>query len=219
MEDNRLIEGGVERGDAQGALAGCAVTAEGRFETAFVEHAYIEPEAGWARRLGDRVELFVSTQTPVMDRDMTAEVLGLTPSQVRIVPSACGGGFGGKLDVSIQPLTALAAWLTGAPVACVYERPESMMASTKRHPAAIEARFGCDGDGKLQAVDVRRHLRYRRLRLLGADRGEAACRSTPPAPMPCPLSRPEVGPSTPTVRRPAPFAASACRRLPSPTRR
>ena len=151
-EGNRLIEGGVERGDAQEALADCAVTAEGRFETAFVEHAYIEPEAGWARRVGDRVELFVSTQTPVMDRDMTAEVLGLDPAQVRIVPSACGGGFGGKLDVSIQPLTALAAWLTGAPVACVYERPESMMATTKRHPALIEARFGCDSDGRLQAV-------------------------------------------------------------------
>ena len=152
-DGNRLIEGGVERGDAEAALAGCAVTAEGRFETAFVEHAYIEPEAGWARRTGERVELFVSTQTPVMDRDMTAEVLGLAPAQVRIVPSACGGGFGGKLDASVQPLTALAAWLTGAPVACVYERPESMMASSKRHPAAIEARMGCDGDGTLQAVE------------------------------------------------------------------
>ena len=152
-EGNRLIEGGVERGDAASALAGCAVTAEGRFETAFVEHAYIEPEAGWARRTGDRIELFVSTQTPVMDRDLTAEVLGLVPEQVRIVPSACGGGFGGKLDVSIQPLVALAAWLTGTPVACVYERPESMMASTKRHPATIEARIGCDGDGTLQAIE------------------------------------------------------------------
>ena len=151
-EGNKLIEGGVERGDARAALAGCAVTAHGRFETAFVEHAYIEPEAGWAQRVGEQVELFVSTQTPVMDRDTTAEVLGLTPTQVRIVPSACGGGFGGKLDVSIQPLAALAAWLTGAPVACVYERPESMMASPKRHPAAIEARMGCDADGTLQAV-------------------------------------------------------------------
>ena len=153
-EGNRLIEGGVERGDAAEALAGCAVTAAGRFETAFVEHAYIEPEAGWARRVGERVELFVSTQTPVMDRDMTAEVLGLSPAQVRIVPSACGGGFGGKLDVSIQPLTALAAWLTGATVACVYERPESMMATTKRHPSVIEARFGCDAEGRLQAAEV-----------------------------------------------------------------
>ena len=154
VEGNRLIEGGVERGDARAALAGSAVRAQGRFETAFVEHAYIEPEAGWARRVGERVELFVSTQTPVMDRDMTAEVLGIDATQVRIVPSACGGGFGGKLDVSIQPLTALAAWLTGAPVACVYERPESMMASTKRHPAVIEARFGCDREGRLQAAQV-----------------------------------------------------------------
>ena len=153
-EGNRLIEGGVERGDAAEALAGCAVTAAGRFETAFVEHAYIEPEAGWARRVGERVELFVSTQTPVMDRDMTAEILDLRPEQVRIVPSACGGGFGGKLDVSIQPLTALAAWLTGATVACVYERPESMMATTKRHPSVIEARFGCDAEGRLQAAEV-----------------------------------------------------------------
>ena len=154
VRGNKLIEGGVERGDAQAALADSAVTAEGRFETAFVEHAYIEPEAGWACRMGDRVELFVSTQAPVMDRDMTAEVLGLAPQQVRIVPSACGGGFGGKLDVSIQPLTALAAWLAGKPVACVYERPESMMASPKRHPALIEARMGCDADGTLQAVAV-----------------------------------------------------------------
>ena len=154
VQGNKLIEGGVERGDAQAALADSAVTAQGRFETAFVEHAYIEPEAGWACRMGDRVELFVSTQAPVMNRDMTAEVLGLAPQQVRIVPSACGGGFGGKLDVSIQPLTALAAWLTGKPVACVYERPESMMASPKRHPALIEARMGCDADGTLQAVAV-----------------------------------------------------------------
>ena len=152
-EGNKLIEGGVERGDAQAALAGCAATAQGRFETAFVEHAYIEPEAGWARRVGERVELFVSTQTPVMNRDTTAEVLGLAPTQVRIVPSACGGGFGSKLDVSVQPLTALAAWLTGTPVACVYERPESMMASPKRHPSVIEARFGCNAEGRLQAVE------------------------------------------------------------------
>ncbi len=152
-EGNKLIEGGVESGDARAALAGCAATAQGRFETAFVEHAYIEPEAGWARRVGERVELFVSTQTPVMNRDTTAEVLDLAPTQVRIVPSACGGGFGSKLDVSVQPLTALAAWLTGTPVACVYERPESMMASPKRHPSVIEARFGCNAEGRLQAVE------------------------------------------------------------------
>jgi hypothetical protein len=89
-----------------------------------------------------------------MDRDEIALILQLAPSQVRIVPTACGGGFGGKLDLSVQPLIALAAWRLERPVACVWSRTESMMASTKRHPSRIRARFGADADGRLQAVDV-----------------------------------------------------------------
>ncbi len=151
--DNILIHGLVRTGDAAGALAAAAYTAEGVFDTGFVEHAYIEPEAGYALPDGDGVILHVSTQSPYLDRDVTADVLGLAPDQVRIVPTACGGGFGGKLDVSVQPLIALGAWLTGRPVACVYDRPESMTASTKRHPAKIQARLGCDPDGLLTGLD------------------------------------------------------------------
>ena len=152
---NLLLEGGVTRGDAAGAFAGCAAVAEGTFETAFVEHAYIEPEAGWAQRVGDRIEIHVTTQTPYMDRDEVANVMRLKPEAVRIVPTACGGGFGGKLDLSVQPLIGIAAWKLGRPVACVYTRPESMAASTKRHPARVVAKFGCDAEGKLVACDVR----------------------------------------------------------------
>jgi CO/xanthine dehydrogenase Mo-binding subunit/aerobic-type carbon monoxide dehydrogenase small subunit (CoxS/CutS family) len=151
---NLLIEGGVRRGDAGAAFACCAAVAHGVFETAFVEHAYIEPEAGWAKRIGDRIEIHVTTQTPYMDRDEIASVMRLKPNQVRIVPTACGGGFGGKLDLSVQPLVAVAAWKLDRPVACVYTRPESMAATTKRHPSRIAARFGCDAQGKLQACDV-----------------------------------------------------------------
>ncbi|HEY5637413.1 MAG TPA: molybdopterin cofactor-binding domain-containing protein [Burkholderiales bacterium] len=149
---NLLLDGSVIKGKVEGAFDSCAATAEGVFDTAFVEHAYIEPEAGWARRVGDRIEIHVSTQTPYMDRDEVAIVMGLTPEQIRIVPSACGGGFGGKLDLSVQPLVALGAWLTGRPVACVWSRPESMAASTKRHPSRIRAKFGCDSHGRLVAA-------------------------------------------------------------------
>jgi len=152
---NLLLDGGVRRGDVATAFAGCAAIVEGLFETAFVEHAYIEPEAGWARRVGDRIEIHVTTQTPYMDRDEIANVMRLSPDSVRIVPTACGGGFGGKLDLSVQPLVALAAWRLKRPVACVYTRPESMAATTKRHPARIAAKFGCDAAGKLVACDVR----------------------------------------------------------------
>ena len=155
---NLLQDGGVRKGDAAGAFAGCAALAEGRFETAFVEHAYIEPEAGWAKRVGKgksaRLEIHVTTQTPYMDRDEMAVVMKLTPSQVRIVPTACGGGFGGKLDMSVHPLVGLAAWLTGKTVACVYTRPESMASTTKRHPARVHAKFGCDAGGRLVACEV-----------------------------------------------------------------
>jgi CO/xanthine dehydrogenase Mo-binding subunit/aerobic-type carbon monoxide dehydrogenase small subunit (CoxS/CutS family) len=151
---NLLLDGQVRKGDVQASWASCAAVAEGTFETRFVEHAYIEPEAGWARRIGDRIELHVTTQTPYMDRDEVALVLKLAPEQVRIVPTACGGGFGGKLDLSVQPLVALAAWLTGETVACVYTRPESMASTTKRHPARIHARFGCDAHGKLMAAEM-----------------------------------------------------------------
>ncbi|SEE49791.1 xanthine dehydrogenase, molybdenum binding subunit apoprotein [Rhizobiales bacterium GAS191] len=149
--DNVLVRGRVERGDAQSVLATATHQAEGLFETGFVEHAYVEPEAGFARRVGDRIEIFASTQAPYMDRDEVARVLGIQPGDVRIIPSACGGGFGGKLDVSVQPMLAVAAWQMGVPVRCTYTRPESMAATTKRHPSVISARAACDAEGRILA--------------------------------------------------------------------
>lgn len=154
---NLLIDGSVRKGDTAASWTRCAAVAEGEFATGFVEHAYIEPEAGWARRVGRgpaaRIEIHVTTQTPYMDRDEVAHVMRLPPERVRIVPTACGGGFGGKLDLSVQPLIALGAWLTGRPVACVYGRTESMASTTKRHPARIRTKFGCDTEGRLVAAE------------------------------------------------------------------
>jgi aldehyde oxidoreductase len=70
---------------------------------------------------------------------------------VRIKPTACGGGFGGKLDLSVQPLLAVAAWVTRRPVRIVYSRTESMASTTKRHPAQIRAAAAADADGRLTA--------------------------------------------------------------------
>lgn len=148
---NVLTEGRQVTGDTVGGAGTVAV--EGRFETAFVEHAYIEPEAGMARRVGDRVELFVSTQAPYMNRSEVAWVLGIDPSQVRIVPTAVGGGFGGKIDMSLQPIIAVAAWCTGKTVTCTYSRRESMLVTTKRHPASIAARMTCDEAGQLATYE------------------------------------------------------------------
>ena len=151
---NILVEGVVRLADADAALAASAVTASGTFETTYVEHAYIEPEAGTARIVDGRVEVFATTQTPYMDRDELALILGLPEDRVRVIPSACGGGFGGKLDLSLQPLIAMAALLLDRPVRALYPRPESMASTTKRHPARISATFGAGADGRLTGVSV-----------------------------------------------------------------
>ncbi len=150
---NVLIRGRVARGDVPAALSGAPITVEGRFETSFVEHAYIEPEAGWARRVGGRIEITASTQAPYMDRDDTAAIMGLPPEDIRIIPSACGGGFGSKLDLSVQPYVALAAWVTGRPAAMVYTRSESIQSTTKRHPAVMRSAMAATREGDLLAMD------------------------------------------------------------------
>ncbi|MDQ2734724.1 MAG: molybdopterin-dependent oxidoreductase [Pseudomonadota bacterium] len=160
--DNVLCRGRVVSGDVDAAFADpsrAAFRADFAFETRHVEHAYIEPEAGYAEVVEAtataprRVRIFACTQTPYMDRDEIASVMKLAPEQVHIVPSAIGGGFGGKLDLSVQPLLAVAAWKLGRAVRLVYERPESMRSSTKRHPASMTATATCDASGKLTAFD------------------------------------------------------------------
>jgi aldehyde oxidoreductase len=150
--DNILTRGRVVRGDAVAALAVAAHFAEVTVQTAFVEHAYIEPEAGVAWMEGDTLVIRACTQAPMMDRDDTAKILGLEPAQVRIIPSAVGGGFGSKLDVSLQPLIGLVALKTGRPARMVYSRRESMQSTTKRHPAQMVARIGADAQGRVTAM-------------------------------------------------------------------
>lgn len=149
---NLLTKGFVERGEPDKVLAAAFTTASATIETSYVEHAYIEPEAGYAYLDGDTLVVVACTQAPYMDRDDTARVLGLSPDKVRIVPTATGGGFGAKLDISVQPLIGLVALKTGRPAALAFSRPESMMATTKRHPAVLRATVGTAADGKVCAM-------------------------------------------------------------------
>ncbi|MEC9461018.1 MAG: molybdopterin cofactor-binding domain-containing protein [SAR324 cluster bacterium] len=151
--DNILAEGFLKKNDAEKAFTESFAVAEGVWTTSAVEHGYLEPEAGYARKIGQRLEIFVCTQSPYMDQTEVAQFLGIEPRQVRIIPSAVGGGFGGKLDISVQPLVALAAWILGRPVRSIYTRPESMVSTTKRHPVQMSARAGCSKDGKLTAYE------------------------------------------------------------------
>lgn len=145
----------IRRGDVKRGFARADVVIEGTYKTPFQEHAYLEPEAGVARvdEKGN-VTVWAGTQFPSRVREEIAIVLGLSLSQVRVIQTVTGGGFGAKLDISVHCHIALLALKTGRPVKLVYSRPESIMTSTKRHPFTIKYKTGATKEGKLLAVEV-----------------------------------------------------------------
>lgn len=149
---NQMCSGFVRRGDPESALDSADYVVEDEFETSFVEHAYIEPEAGFARLVEGRVEILSGTQAPAYNLDSLALILNKDVSDIRILPTAIGGGFGSKIDLSVQPYLALATIKTGQPVRLAYSRTESMQSTTKRHPARIRMKIGATKEGKLSGI-------------------------------------------------------------------
>lgn len=155
-----LAEAKAACGDAAAALAMAAAPgggghlAEGAFRAAGLDPAWIELPAGWAVRQGDQVTVHAATGHTDRDEAEIAHALALPERQVRILPAAGGGMFGGGRDPSLAPLLPLAAWLEERPVACLASRAESMAAVPKRPAARIRARLACDPEGRLTAASV-----------------------------------------------------------------
>lgn len=150
--DNVLTSGRVHQGDAESVLDQAAHMVESEMETTYVEHAYIEPEAGAAWMDGDVLVIQACTQAPIMDRDDTATILDLEKEKVQIIPTATGGGFGSKLDISLQPLIGLVALKTGKSCRMIFTRGDSMASTTKRHPSRLRCRIGADANGRITAM-------------------------------------------------------------------
>jgi len=148
----------VRRGDAEQALKESDLVIEEVFETQTVEHAYMEPEVAVCRARPDGVmEVYGSMQHPFSTRRFVAGVLGKKLSEVEIVGTPMGGGFGGKDDTAaiVCARTALAALLTGRPVKMMYRRDWSIRESYKRHPYRVYYTMGLKKDGRIHAVRCR----------------------------------------------------------------
>lgn len=143
----------VRKGEVSAAFAGADFIVEGSYETQAVEHAYLEPEACLAAPDGEGgVTVWTGNQGSEEYRDMIAASLDLPKEKVRVVLTACGGGFGGKEEPAGQIHAALAALRTGKPVKLVLTREESIRTSTKRHPMKIRMRHGATADGRIVAM-------------------------------------------------------------------
>ena len=155
-EGNLLARWQIRCGDVEAALARADVVVEQTYRCQFIDHAYLEPEAGVAWMDADGVLVIrLSTQVIEHFRDV-AEVLGVPHNKVRVIGAYVGGGFGGKEDVTVEVFLGLLAWRTKRPVRMVWSRQESLLARAKRHPFILRYRTGAGRDGTLvaQAVDL-----------------------------------------------------------------
>lgn len=151
---NLLQEFFIKKGDVEEAFAQCAVTAEETFKTQMIEHAYMETECSVAYYdpKSDILTVCSPTQEVYSDRRQVAASLSLPQNKVRIIQTATGGAFGGKIDISTEIIAALAAYKTRRTVKFRYSREESMISSTKRHPFSITMKMGADAEGKILAM-------------------------------------------------------------------
>jgi CO/xanthine dehydrogenase Mo-binding subunit len=150
---NTLVSWQIQCGDVESALAAADVVVEGEYRTQHVEHAYLEPEAGVGWVENGVLMLRVSTQV-IEHAAMIARILQVPQSKVRVIAAYMGGGFGGKEDMTVEPYLALLVWHTRRPVRMIWDRQESLVGSTKRHPFIMRYRTGASSDGTVTAQGV-----------------------------------------------------------------
>ena len=155
VEGNRICHHQIRKGDMAAGWAAAEVVVEGEYFTPPQEHAYLQPEAGLAYIDEEgRVTVVVAGQWTWEDQRQIAHALDLPPEQVRVIYPAIGGAFGGREDMSVQIVLALAAWKLRRPVKIVWDRSESIRGHCKRHPMWIRHKLGATRDGRLVAAEV-----------------------------------------------------------------
>jgi CO/xanthine dehydrogenase Mo-binding subunit/aerobic-type carbon monoxide dehydrogenase small subunit (CoxS/CutS family) len=144
-----------EFGNVAAALAASAVTYEGTFSTQRVQHAALETHGGLAWVDADgTLNVRSSTQVPFLTRRMLADLFDLAPDKVRVFCERVGGGFGGKQEMFVEDILALAALKTGRPVKFELTREEQFIATSTRHPMRVTVKAGADENGKLTALQL-----------------------------------------------------------------
>ena len=149
---NLMAHKHIQRGNAAFAIAKSKYVLTRQFSTPYTEHAFLEPECAVAYPDGDGVAILSTDQGAYDTQHETAPMLGLPPEKVKVKNLLVGGGFGGKEDVTVQHLAALAAYLLKRPVKCKLTRAESLLIHPKRHPMEMEFAMGCDENGVIQGV-------------------------------------------------------------------
>ena len=154
-DSNVCVLDKIRKGQVESAFAKASVIVEGEYHTPYQEHAYLQPEAGLAYpEDGGRITVKCAGQWTHADREAIAHALGLADEQIRVIYPAIGGAFGGREDLSVQIVLALAAMKLKRPVKIVWSRKESIIGHGKRHPMTIKTKWAATREGTLLAADT-----------------------------------------------------------------
>lgn len=152
---NIIDESLYERGDIHEGFEQADVIVEHTFSTAIVHQSYIEPQGVIAQPdpVTRGMTIWSNTQAPFDIRNEIAEVLGMMSSDVRVIPTSVGGGFGGKFGL-YELLIALVAQKLNKPVRLILSRMNELASTTPAPLMRVQARMGADKEGNLTALEA-----------------------------------------------------------------
>ncbi len=153
-DGNVVAEVVHDPGDLDEAFAAADVVVEGTYRTPRQYQAHLEPKMALATYESGRYTIEVSHQYPFRLRDRVAQILGVAPSAVRVVGHHIGGGFGAKLDVSLEAFAALLARRFRRPVRMQHTALEERLVAPCRANAIVAVRSAVRRDGTILATDV-----------------------------------------------------------------
>ncbi len=143
----RIVAGDVERGFEEADRI-----FEHRFTTGMVHQGYTEPRAAVASwDTAGAVTVWSNTQLPFEVQNTLAEILQLPPSKIRVIVTAIGGGFGGKLRVGVEHFAAFLARRTGRPVKVMTSTEDELTAAYPRQGTIIDLKTAVTRDGRIVA--------------------------------------------------------------------
>ena len=145
----------VRKGDVEAAWPQCSAVIVRTYNIPHIQHVPIEPHVAIARVEQDgRVVLWVSSQSPFAQRNLIAQALGISQSDIRVIAPYVGGGFGSKAGVSMEAVAVAIAMKTkGRPVKLRLTREEEFYAAFVRQGLVAHFKMGCDRDGRILAME------------------------------------------------------------------
>jgi CO/xanthine dehydrogenase Mo-binding subunit len=145
----------VRFGDVETGFAEADFVLEETYHSSPIEQAPTETTGCIVAPEGnDRFTCYTNTQAMFFTLDNTSIILQMPGHKLHMVGGTVGGGFGGKVDVTVEPIAILAARLTGRPVSFIYSREEEMQISSPRAAETITIKDGVMKDGRIIARQV-----------------------------------------------------------------